>query len=97
MEYPKIKYVEPLDNYKLFIIFDNSEIKIYDFIPLLSNENFALLSDKNLFFQARKDVGGYGVIWNDDIDISEYELWKNSISITTISELCNKLFRFDNF
>ena len=24
---------------------------------------------------AKVDAGGYGISWNDDIDISEYELW----------------------
>jgi hypothetical protein len=23
------------------------------------------------------DPGGYGISWNDDIDLSEYELWTN--------------------
>jgi len=23
------------------------------------------------------DAGGYGISWNDDIDLSEYELWTN--------------------
>lgn len=30
------------------------------------------------FFKSVKvDSGGYGVSWNDDIDLSEYELWVN--------------------
>jgi len=33
------------------------------------------LKNKTLFEQAEVDIGGYGVSWNDDIDISEYELW----------------------
>ena len=28
------------------------------------------------------DSGGYALVWNEDIDISEYELWQNGISIT---------------
>jgi hypothetical protein len=27
------------------------------------------------------ESGGYGLVWNEDIDISEYELWKNGVSL----------------
>jgi hypothetical protein len=26
-------------------------------------------------------LGGYGLAWNEDIDISEYELWNNGVSL----------------
>ena len=38
-------------------------------------EKYLDLKNKVLFAQAKVDAGGYGVSWNDDIDISEYELW----------------------
>ena len=31
MKYPKIKFAEPLKDYKLFLIFDNGIIKIYGY------------------------------------------------------------------
>ena len=27
------------------------------------------------------EPGGYALVWNEDIDISEYELWKNGTSL----------------
>jgi len=34
------------------------------------------------FFKNFKiESGGYGLVWNEDIDISEYELWKNGVSL----------------
>lgn len=38
---------------------------------------FKPLINKAFFRSVRVDIGGYGVSWNDDIDISEYELWTN--------------------
>jgi hypothetical protein len=38
---------------------------------------FSLLSDPGLFRAVRVDPGGYGISWNDHIDLSEYELWTN--------------------
>ena len=38
------------------------------------------------------DNGGYGVSWNDDIDISEYELWNMGKIIKGLLPLSNKPF-----
>jgi len=34
------------------------------------------------FKNVKVEAGGYSVYWNDKIDISEYELWKNGKSIS---------------
>jgi Protein of unknown function (DUF2442) len=91
MEYPKIKYVEPLKNYKLFIIFENGEIKFYSVKKLITEEPFSMLKNEELFFQAKIEDNGYGVVWNDEIDISEYELWKNGVEISTTEKLAHKI------
>ena len=36
-----------------------------------------------LFNDVVVDQGGYGIVWNDDIDISCDELWANGITIDT--------------
>jgi hypothetical protein len=36
---------------------------------------FAPLSNATLFKSVRVEQGGYAVAWNNEIDISEYELW----------------------
>jgi hypothetical protein len=43
---------------------------------------FKPLQDNYAFFkQVKVDETGYAVVWNDEIDISEYELWENGITI----------------
>jgi hypothetical protein len=37
--------------------------------------------NKYLFGQAKVDVGGYGVSLNDDIDISEFQLWNIGVEV----------------
>ena len=91
MEYPKIKYVEPLNGYRLFIIFENGEIKIYSIKDLLKEPAFSSLQNEKLFNQAKKEENGYGIVWNDEIDISEYEVWKNGIAVSTINKLTKKI------
>lgn len=75
MKYPKIKKVEVLENYMLKIIFDNEEVKVYDFKPNFKYEFFLQLKDYSIFKNVKVDVGGYGISWNDDCDLSEYELY----------------------
>jgi hypothetical protein len=68
--YPRIKYIEPIADYRLFLIFDNGVIKVYSLQSRLQTVNFQALNDVQLFNQVSIANGGYGVIWNDDIDLS---------------------------
>lgn len=75
--YPRVRSVKPLPGKKLLIQFDNSVTKLYDCAPLLYEMVFHPLRDDTLFRRVRADDHGYGVIWNDDIDLAESELWIN--------------------
>jgi hypothetical protein len=55
----------------------NGEKKIYDVSRLWDKEMFAPLKNPSFFKNVKIEKGGYAVYWNDNIDISEYELWKN--------------------
>ena len=80
----KIKNVTPLQDFKISIQFAEGLTKIYDMKKLIENNKiFADLKDINLFNSVEVDIGGYGVIWNDDIDISCDELFENSKKIDT--------------
>lgn len=79
MKYPKIKKIKPLENYKLEVLFDNGIIKIYDFFPNFKLEVFTPLKDYSLFKNVQVDLGGYGISWNDELDLSEAELWKKGV------------------
>jgi len=36
---------------------------------------FLPLQNPDFFKNVQVETGGYAVFWNEDIDISEYELW----------------------
>jgi hypothetical protein len=40
-----------------------------------------LENDQELFSSVEVDVGGYGVIWNDDLDLSCDELFENGVTV----------------
>ncbi|QSJ20174.1 DUF2442 domain-containing protein [Nostoc sp. UHCC 0702] len=65
----------------LVIEFTNQEIKKYDIVHLLENPAFAPLLQRAFFKKFQVEQGGYGIVWNENIDLSEYELWKNGITV----------------
>ena len=75
MMYPRVKSVKVVDKHTLLVEFDNQQKRKYDVMPLLSKEMFSPLTNLALFQSVRVDDGGYAVVWNENIDISEYELW----------------------
>lgn len=77
MQPPKIQTVIATENHQLLVEFENHEKRQYDVTPLLNNEMFANLRNIAFFKNVRIEQSGYAVSWNDDIDISEYELWRN--------------------
>jgi len=73
-----IKSVVPLDDFILSIEFQNSEWKRYDVKQLFDKwDDFKALTQNELFKYAKVDIGGYAIVWNDDLDISCNELWEN--------------------
>ncbi len=76
----KVKSVEILPEYMLSIDFENGEKKCYDVKPLFEKWDVfkSLLYIKDLFNQVKVDAGGYGVSWNDELDLSCNELYNNS-------------------
>ncbi len=79
-KYPKIETVRPLSGKRLLVRFQNGVQKVYDCTRLLEDESFALLHHDAFFNAVRVDAGGYGVSWNDALDLSEAELWVNGRS-----------------
>lgn len=77
--YPKIKNVESQRGKRLLVTFSNGIRKIYDCSPLLEDDNFKPLVNDLLFSAVNVDKHGYGVVWTDEIDLSESELWLNGI------------------
>ena len=75
MKYPKISSVVAMDNHTLLIEFDNQQKKKYDVKPLLKKEMFCALKNPAFFKAVTVEQGGYAVVWDNKIDISEYELW----------------------
>ena len=78
----KIKNVLPKEDLIIEVEFENQVKKQYDIKKIISKwKVFEDLKDKELFFKVKVDQGGYGIIWNENIDLSCEEIWQNGIII----------------
>ena len=77
MKYPKILSAVAIDNHTLVIEFDNKQMKKYDITPWLKKEIFYALKNPAFFKTVKVEQGGYEVLWDSNIDLSEYELWNH--------------------
>lgn len=82
MKPERIVSAKAIDDRTLMVKFTNREFKKYDISKLLDNSMFSSLSNPVFFRNFTVEPGGYALVWNDEIDISEYELWQNGISCT---------------
>lgn len=81
----KVKNVSALPDFRLSIQFCEGVTKIYDMKLLIENHPaFGYLKDcPEDFYTVSTDIGGYGIVWNDDLDLSCDELWDNGMQINT--------------
>lgn len=81
----KVKNVSVLPDYKLSVQFSEGITKLYDIKPLFDTIPAFRIFEKNpqKFSDAAVDVGGYGIVWDDELDLSCDELWENGEAIST--------------
>ena len=81
----KINHVSALDGFRLCIQFADGVTKVYDMAPLAKEiPCFQILAENQMLFGCVEvDVGGHGVVWDDDLDLSCDELWENGVRVET--------------
>ena len=79
----KIQSVIPKDNLIVEAIFFNGAIVHYDVKQLftLFPQFQVLLKQPDVYRAVKVDQGGYGISWNDDLDIDANSIWENGILI----------------
>ena len=81
----KVKAVTAMPDYNLTVQFAEGVTKVYDIKPLFQKwPPFRELQKRpEVFFRVEVDAGGYGIVWNDDIDLSCDELFAHGKMIRT--------------
>lgn len=70
---PSVKKVEAVENYKLYLTFENGEYKIFDVTPYLDKGIFTELKDEQYFRKVRVAFGS--VQWPNEQDFSKDTLY----------------------
>ena len=81
----RIQSVRPLENLTLSVLFQNGTEKKLDMHGLFSVfGQFKVFENNNkLFNQVQVDTGGYGIFWNDDLDLAAEDIWEEGIEVCT--------------
>lgn len=85
----RIISAKPLDNMILSVVFQNGIEKAYDVRNLYSilPQFKDLEMIYGLFQQVIVDVGGYGVSWNDELDLDAETIWEDGVETGYISKI----------
>lgn len=81
----KIKNISSLSDFRLSVQFSEGITKLYDVKPLFNRfPTFRYFKEhEDEFHSVSVDTGGYGVVWNDNLDLSCDELWEHGTSVVT--------------
>ena len=78
----RIKELSILDDFKLLIIFYSEEVRILDLKPIMEEYPlFHALEENNLFKNAKIDIGGFGIVWNEEFSISAGDAYERSTQV----------------
>lgn len=79
----RIKTVQPREDLHIVVVFQNGVEKLYDIKRLFSAfpQFKKFEEDEKLFETVKVDVGGYGISWNDELDLSAEEIWEDGVTL----------------
>ena len=79
----KVKSVFPVADFNLSVQFCEGVKKLYDTKQLFEKlPGFSVFKEHpEIFTGVAVDVGGYGIVWNDELDLSCDELWEHGVTV----------------
>lgn len=85
----RVLTVEPKNGVVLAVTFRNGVIKNYDVRQLypVFPQFRKLQSHPELFLGVKVDAGGYGISWDDELDLEAEELWENGRDTGMVARL----------
>lgn len=78
----RIKSLAFADNFELILEFYSGEVRILDLKPIMEEYPlFHALEENGLFKRAKIDIGGFGIVWDEEFSISAGDAYERSTSI----------------
>ena len=79
----RIKSVKPMENFVIEAVFMDGTVKQFDMRKLYpvfpQFKEFETIH--GLFEEVKVDVGGYGISWNDELDLDAEDIWDDGLEI----------------
>lgn len=84
----RIVKIKTMENFVVSVVFQNGIEKEYDLKKLFDifPQFNQLKEDMNLYKSVHIDIGGYGIFWNDELDLAADEIWDNGVSFGKTAE-----------
>lgn len=84
----RIQTVTTRENYIVEVLFYSGEIKQYDMKALFTMfpQFLVFQTVTGLFQNVQVDAGGYGISWNDELDLDAETIWDGGVLIETQKE-----------
>lgn len=81
--------IKALDKFVVLAIFQDGTEKQYDVSQLFTKypQFIRLEKEQDLFEKVKEDVGGYGISWDDELDISSEEIWEHGKNTGNIHKI----------
>lgn len=80
-----------LDGLKLLATFIDGKVIEYDVEKLIKRfPQLSALKNRKLFVKGKIDKGGYGIIWNDELDLDAMEVYEEGTLVSTIPVTINQ-------
>jgi hypothetical protein len=76
---PKVINAIPLNDYKVSLVFETGEKKVFDVAPYISGDWFGKLKDYTYFKSVH--VAGNTIQWAGGQDIAPHELYDDSVHV----------------
>lgn len=79
----RITSVKVLKRYEILAVFQNGVSKKFDMKKMFDiyPQFRDFESNEGLFENVRVDVGGYGISWNDFLDLDAEDIWENGVEV----------------
>ena len=78
MQQLKIANVEPLEDYKIKLQYENGEIRLFDVMPYISGKWYEELKNNRYFKTVHLTSDKKGIEWENGQDIAPHELYEMS-------------------
>ena len=85
----RIKNIVALNDYILSVTFQNGIVKEFDLKKYLTlfPQLELLTKDIELYKQVKVDAGGYGISWNDELDLDAEDIWESGVQKSDFKEI----------